>query len=65
MGRSEDRQHGSVFSYNEAVAEEDAVSLTMPVRPESYNWEYGFHPRFEMHLPEGHLKEELVRRFSN
>lgn len=41
-----------------------AVSLTMPVRLESYNWAYGIHPLFEMHIPEGHLRNELVRRFS-
>ncbi|MGK9568519.1 HipA N-terminal domain-containing protein, partial [Salmonella enterica subsp. enterica] len=64
LGRSEENRHDSVFSYNDAVAEENAVSLTMPVRLESYNWEYGIHPLFEMHLPEGYLKDELVRRFS-
>jgi serine/threonine-protein kinase HipA len=64
LGRSEEKKRDSVFSYNEAVADEDAVSLTMPVRLESYNWEYGIHPLFEMHLPEGYLKNELVRRFS-
>ncbi|MBC3303100.1 type II toxin-antitoxin system HipA family toxin [Pseudomonas sp. SWRI18] len=64
LGRSEENRHDSVFSYNQAIAEKDAVSLTMPVRLESYTWTYGIHPLFEMHLPEGHLKAELVRRFS-
>lgn len=64
LGRSEEKERDSVFAYNEAVAEEDAVSLTMPVRLESYTWQYGIHPLFEMHIPEGHLKDELVRRFS-
>lgn len=64
LGRNETNRRDCVFSYNEAVAEQDAVSLTMPVRLQSYNWEYGVHPLFEMHLPEGHLKDELVRRFS-
>ncbi len=64
LGRSGEKQRDSVFSYHPAVAEENAVSLTMPVRLESYNWEYGIHPLFEMHIPEGHLKDELVRRFS-
>lgn len=64
LGRSEENPRDSVFSYNEAVGEKDAVSLTMPVRLESYTWAYGIHPLFEMHLPEGHLKAELVRRFS-
>jgi serine/threonine-protein kinase HipA len=64
LGRDEDKRRDSVFAYKEEVAEEDAVSLTMPVRLDSYKWEYGVHPLFEMHLPEGHLKDELVRRFS-
>lgn len=64
LGRDEEKRRDSVFAYREEVAEEDAVSLTMPVRLESYNWEYGVHPLFEMHLPEGYLKDELVRRFS-
>lgn len=64
LGRSEENPRDSIFSYDNAVAEKDAVSLTMPVRLESYNWAYGIHPLFEMHIPEGHLKAELVRRFS-
>lgn len=64
LGRSAENHRDSVFSYNPDVAEKDAVSLTMPVRLESYNWEYGILPLFEMHIPEGHLKEALVRRFS-
>ena len=64
LGRGERSKRDTVFSYNNDVAEDNAVSLTMPVRLESYNWEYGIHPLFEMHIPEGHLKDELVRRFS-
>ncbi|MEB0107852.1 type II toxin-antitoxin system HipA family toxin [Pseudomonas sp. MH9.3] len=64
LGRGEEDRRDSVFSYNEEVAQENAVSLTMPVRLESYNWKYGVHPLFEMHIPEGHLKNELVRRFN-
>lgn len=64
LGRGEENQRDSIFSYNPAIAEKDAVSLTMPVRLESYTWAYGIHPLFEMHLPEGHLKAELVRRFT-
>ena len=64
LGRSKENPRDSVFSYNHAIAEKDAVSLTMPVRLESYTWAYGLHPLFEMHLPEGHLKAELVRHFS-
>ncbi|OPA98308.1 phosphatidylinositol kinase [Pseudomonas fluorescens] len=64
LGRGQENRRDSIFSYNDTVAEENAVSLTMPVRLESYNWEYGIHPLFEMNIPEGHLKDELVRRFS-
>lgn len=64
LGRGKEKKRDSVFAYNAAVAAENAVSLTMPVRLESYNWEYGIHPLFEMHIPEGALKDELVRRFS-
>ena len=64
LGRSGEDQRDAVFSYNPQVAEANAVSLRMPVRLESYHWEYGIHPLFEMHIPEGHLKDELVRRFS-
>lgn len=64
LGRSEEKRRDSVFSYDASATEENAVSLTMPVRLESYNWEYGIHPIFEMHIPEGYLKDQLVRRFS-
>ena len=36
----------------------------MPSRLESYGREHGIHPVFEMNLPEGALRDELVRRFS-
>jgi len=55
---------GSVFSYREDASTENAVSLTMPPRLESYVWEHGLHPVFEMNLPEGALRDELMRRFS-
>jgi serine/threonine-protein kinase HipA len=54
----------SVFSYRDNTTEQNAVSLTMPLRLESYGWERGLHPVFEMNLPEGALRDELVRRFS-
>ncbi|MGY2262514.1 type II toxin-antitoxin system HipA family toxin [Pseudomonas sp. SDO55104_S430] len=54
----------SVFTYRDDAREENAVSLTMPIRLESYGWERGIHPIFEMNLPEGALRDELVRRFS-
>lgn len=63
LARGKDRVH-SVFSYREETSAENAVSLTMPSRLESYGWEHGIHPVFEMNLPEGALRDELVRRFS-
>ena len=63
LARGQDRVD-SVFRYREAATAENAVSLTMPSRLESYGWEHGIHPVFEMNLPEGALRDELVRRFS-
>ena len=63
LGRGESRSD-SVFTYVESAQEESAISLTMPTRLESYTWEHGVPPIFEMNLPEGVLREELVRRFS-
>ncbi|MBD9566553.1 type II toxin-antitoxin system HipA family toxin [Pseudomonas sp. PDM09] len=54
----------SVFTYAQEALEENAISLTMPARLESYTWERGVPPIFEMNLPEGALRDELVRRFS-
>ena len=54
----------SVFSYAQSALDPDAVSLIMPVRLESYGWERGLPPIFDMNLPEGALREELFRRFS-
>jgi serine/threonine-protein kinase HipA len=63
LGRGQPRGD-SVFTYAENAQEQNAVSLTMPVRLESYTWDHGIHPIFEMNLPEGALRDELVRRFS-
>ncbi|MHC8356400.1 type II toxin-antitoxin system HipA family toxin [Pseudomonas sp. LB3P81] len=63
LGRGQSRGD-SVFTYAADAPEENAVSLTMPVRLESYTWDQGVLPIFEMNLPEGSLRDELVRRFS-
>lgn len=63
LGRGQSRSD-SVFTYAEDAQEGNAVSLTMPARLESYTWEQGVPPIFEMNLPEGALRDELVRRFS-
>ena len=58
-GRGEKRY---VFTYLPDAGPEQSVSLTMPVRNESYV--LGFLPPiFEMSQPEGFLKDHLVNRF--
>ena len=47
-----------VFTYNQNAKE--ALSLTMPMRIESYSYE-DLHPVFQMNLPEGHLRETIER----
>lgn len=41
-----------------------AVSLTMPLQPQSWDWDYGLLPIFEMNLPEGALRAKLRSRFA-
>ncbi|NWB88061.1 type II toxin-antitoxin system HipA family toxin [Pseudomonas gingeri] len=53
----------SVLSYHTDVAKHDFVSLTMPVRTESYLWEDPLHPIFQMNLPEGYLLQVLQEQF--
>jgi HipA-like protein len=42
----------SVMAYLPEVAPENLVSLTMPIRTESYPWDDELHPIFRMNLPE-------------
>src|SRR5271163_3032912 len=49
----------SVLTYNANIAPDDFVSLTMPVRTESYTWDDVLHPIFQMNLPEGYLLQVL------
>ena len=53
----------SVFAYTPDTAPEDLVSLTMPVRTESYPWDDELHPIFRMNLPEGYLLQVLQEEF--
>ncbi len=55
---------GTVFNYIPDASSDRAVSLTMPVRLESYVTGYGLAPIFEMNLPEGALREQLRARFA-
>ena len=53
----------SVLSYRADVAAEDLVSLTMPVRIESYVWDDQLPPVLQMNLPEGYLLQVLQEQF--
>lgn len=53
----------SVLTYDSDVAAGDFVSLTMPVRTESWVWDDAVHPVFRMNLPEGYLLHVLEEQF--
>ncbi|HVK54153.1 MAG TPA: type II toxin-antitoxin system HipA family toxin [Burkholderiales bacterium] len=53
----------SVLTYHADTTANDLVSLTMPVRAESYVWEDQLHPIFQMNLPEGYLLQVLQEQF--
>jgi serine/threonine-protein kinase HipA len=57
-------QRGSTFVYEPGAAPERAVSVTMPVRLESWTTPVGVAPIFEMNLPEGALRERLRLAFA-
>ena len=49
----------SVLTYHPRVAADDFVSLTMPLRTESYVWDDQLPPVLQMNLPEGYLLQVL------
>jgi serine/threonine-protein kinase HipA len=53
----------SVLTYLPGTSPEDLVSLTMPVRTESYVWDDQLPPVFQMNLPEGYLLQVLQEQF--
>ena len=55
---------GSSFLYLPGTASGRAVSVTMPVRLESWSVPFGLPPIFEMNLPEGVLRERLRLAFA-
>ncbi len=57
-------RRGSTFVYKPGADPERAVSVTMPVRLESWNTPLGVAPIFEMNLPEGALRERLRLAFA-
>lgn len=53
----------SVLTYEPNAHSDDFVSLTMPVRTESWVWDDPLHPFFRMNLPEGYLYRVLEEKF--
>lgn len=53
----------SVLSYHANTAPDNFVSLTMPVRTESYVWDDQLPPVLQMNLPEGYLLQVLQEQF--
>ena len=53
----------SVLTYHPGAATDDFVSLTMPVRTESYAWDDTLPPILQMNLPEGYLLQVLQEQF--
>lgn len=53
----------SVLAYHAHTAPDDFVSLTMPVRTESYVWDDQLPPVLQMNLPEGYLLQVLQEQF--
>jgi serine/threonine-protein kinase HipA len=53
----------SVLNYIPNTATDDFVSLTMPVRTESYIWDDQLPPVLQMNLPEGYLLQVLQEQF--
>ena len=57
-------ERGSTFAYLSDTPPARAVSVTMPVRLESWSVPFGLPPIFEMNLPEGVLRERLRLAFA-
>src|SRR5487761_2682641 len=53
----------SVLAYHAKTASDDFVSLTMPVRTESWSWDDTLPPVLQMNLPEGYLLQVLQEQF--
>ena len=64
LSRSEREADSFLFDYTDDCPAADAISLLMPVVRDQYVATGGLLPVFEMNLPEGSLRDELVRRFS-
>jgi serine/threonine-protein kinase HipA len=53
----------SILTYHANTAHNDFVSLTMPVRTESWVWDDTLPPVLQMNLPEGYLLQVLQEKF--
>lgn len=53
----------SVLTYHANVKSDDFVSLTMPVRTQSWVWDDTLPPVLQMNLPEGYLLQVLQEQF--
>ena len=61
VGLLSDQGQQYVFNYLPDTAPEYLVSLTMPVRLESYVWQRSLFPFFQQNLPEG-FKKDAIRQ---
>src|SRR5580698_1693835 len=57
-------ERGSTFAYSPGAPPTRTVSVTMPLRLESWSVPFGLLPIFEMNLPEGVLRERLRLAFA-
>src|SRR5271170_1345558 len=57
-------ERGGTFAYLPRTPDARAVSVTMPVRLESWSVPFGLPPIFEMNQPEGVLRERLRLAFA-
>ena len=57
-------ERGCTFAYLAGTGRARSVSVTMPVRLESWSSPFGLQPVFEMNLPEGVLRERLRLAFA-
>src|SRR6202162_5202013 len=57
-------ERGSTFAYLPGAPPTRSVSVTMPLRLESWSVPFGLLPVFEMNLPEGVLRERLRLAFA-
>jgi serine/threonine-protein kinase HipA len=58
VGQLQNEQKQFVFNYLANTPPQQSISLTMPIRAQSYVHPH-LHPIFEMHLPEGYLKSVI------